>query len=226
MKFCHNTNVTLLKQSQRSRSVLQDGSRSLGLFWKEKSPSYNQRNTVVFEVHCRSKYQKHEIINKQDIRHNCLACFTWSPNQWKFSHSKRHVVRYLWPDPVYYISWLFPDLQITISASLLCDPVILVNPPGVIQQVWSSYICNNAYGIMMIHNNYTPPCFPLLIQRETTFFTSCLLLWLRRPIQNGDYFYKKKQFSAHEQSFNAYHREGRQKWNQRVSYPKSVLVFP
>ena len=36
MKFCNNTNFTLPKQSQRSRSVLQDGSRSLGLFWKEK----------------------------------------------------------------------------------------------------------------------------------------------------------------------------------------------
>ena len=47
MKFCNNTNFTLPKQSQRSRSVLEDGSRSLGLFWKENSPSYNQRNTVV-----------------------------------------------------------------------------------------------------------------------------------------------------------------------------------
>ena len=37
---------TLSKQSQRSRSILQDGSRSLGLFWKEKTLSYNQRNTV------------------------------------------------------------------------------------------------------------------------------------------------------------------------------------
>ena len=46
MKFCYNTDFTLPKQSQRSRSVLQDGSRSLELFWKEKTPSYNQRNTV------------------------------------------------------------------------------------------------------------------------------------------------------------------------------------
>ena len=46
MKFCYNTNFTLPKQSQRSRSILQDGSRSLGLFWKEKTPSYNRRNTV------------------------------------------------------------------------------------------------------------------------------------------------------------------------------------
>ena len=46
MKFCYNTNFTLPKQSQRSRSVSQDGSRSFGLFWKEKTPSYNRRNTV------------------------------------------------------------------------------------------------------------------------------------------------------------------------------------
>ena len=48
MKFCYNTNFTLSKQSQRSISVLQDGSRSLGLFWKEKIPSYNRRNTVHY----------------------------------------------------------------------------------------------------------------------------------------------------------------------------------
>ena len=46
MKFCNNSNFTLPKQSQRCRSVLEDGSRSLGLFWTEKSPSYNRRNTV------------------------------------------------------------------------------------------------------------------------------------------------------------------------------------
>ena len=46
MKFCYNTNISLPKQSQRSRSVLQDGSRPLGLFWKEKTLSYNRRNTV------------------------------------------------------------------------------------------------------------------------------------------------------------------------------------
>ena len=37
MKFRNNTNFTLPKQSQRSRSVLQDGSRSLGWFWKKKN---------------------------------------------------------------------------------------------------------------------------------------------------------------------------------------------
>ena len=46
MKFCYNTNFTLPKQCQRSRSVFQDGSRSLGLFWNETNPSYNRRNTV------------------------------------------------------------------------------------------------------------------------------------------------------------------------------------
>ena len=47
MKFCYNTNFTLPKQSQRSRSVFQDGSRVLGLFWKENNLSYNRRNTVL-----------------------------------------------------------------------------------------------------------------------------------------------------------------------------------
>ena len=37
MKFCYNTNSTLPKQSKSSRSVLQDGSRTFGLFWKEKN---------------------------------------------------------------------------------------------------------------------------------------------------------------------------------------------
>ena len=41
MKFCYKTNSTLPKQCQSSRSVLQ------GLFWKEKNPSYNRRNTVI-----------------------------------------------------------------------------------------------------------------------------------------------------------------------------------
>ena len=48
MKFWCNTNFTLPKQTQRSRSVFQVGSRSLGLFWKENNPSYNRRNTVVY----------------------------------------------------------------------------------------------------------------------------------------------------------------------------------
>ena len=47
MKFCYKTNSTLPKQCQSSRSVLQDGSRTFGLFWKEKNPSYNRRNTVI-----------------------------------------------------------------------------------------------------------------------------------------------------------------------------------
>ena len=48
MKFSYNTKLSLPKQSKRSRSVLQDGSRSLGMFWKKKkTPSYNRRNTVT-----------------------------------------------------------------------------------------------------------------------------------------------------------------------------------
>ena len=36
MKFYYNTSFTLPKQSQRSRSILKDGSRFLELFWKDK----------------------------------------------------------------------------------------------------------------------------------------------------------------------------------------------
>ena len=50
MKFCYKTNSTLPKRCQSSRSVLQDGSRTFGLFWKEKTPSYNRRNTVIVFV--------------------------------------------------------------------------------------------------------------------------------------------------------------------------------
>ena len=51
MEFCYITNFPLPKQSQRSRSILQDGSRSLVLFWKEKTPSYNRRNTVFLYLY-------------------------------------------------------------------------------------------------------------------------------------------------------------------------------
>ena len=37
MKCCYNTSFTLPKQSQRSRSILHDESRSLRLLWKEKT---------------------------------------------------------------------------------------------------------------------------------------------------------------------------------------------
>ena len=37
MIFCYNTNFTLPKQFQRFRSILLDGSRFLGLFWKKKT---------------------------------------------------------------------------------------------------------------------------------------------------------------------------------------------
>ena len=46
-KFCYETSFALPKQSQRSRSILKDGSRFLGLFWKEKTLSYNRRNMAL-----------------------------------------------------------------------------------------------------------------------------------------------------------------------------------
>ena len=56
MKFSYNTKLSLPKQSKRSRSVLQDGSRSLGLFWKKKTLSYNRRNTVACLLMYRKSY--------------------------------------------------------------------------------------------------------------------------------------------------------------------------
>ena len=38
-KFCYEMGFSLLNQSQKSRSVLQDGSKFLELFWKEKFPN-------------------------------------------------------------------------------------------------------------------------------------------------------------------------------------------
>ena len=48
MKFCYNTNLPFLNNPKDlDPSCKMDlGSRSLGLFWKEKTLSYNQRNTV------------------------------------------------------------------------------------------------------------------------------------------------------------------------------------
>ena len=44
MKFCFDTSFTFPKQSQRSRSILQDGSRFLELFRMEKSLSKKYGN--------------------------------------------------------------------------------------------------------------------------------------------------------------------------------------
>ena len=41
-------NCTLPKQPQKSRSILKDGSRFLGLFWKENIPSYNRKKYCKF----------------------------------------------------------------------------------------------------------------------------------------------------------------------------------
>ena len=73
MKFCYNTNFTLPKQCQRSRSILQDGSRTFGLFWKEKTPSYNRRNMVglkLARIHtvCKERHPNY-IVNPGYLKH-------------------------------------------------------------------------------------------------------------------------------------------------------------
>ena len=52
MKFCYNINFTLPKQSQRSRSILQDVSRSLGLFWKEKTLVLKSKKYGMSDLFC------------------------------------------------------------------------------------------------------------------------------------------------------------------------------
>ena len=83
MKFCYNTNSTLPKQCQSSRSVLQDGSRTFGLFWKEKTPSYNRRNTVTHSEAVLRGYMVHnkrsEIIS--NISNNCIHPQIFSSQQ-------------------------------------------------------------------------------------------------------------------------------------------------
>ena len=92
MKFWYNINFTLPKQSERSRSVFQDGSRSLGLFWKESNLSYNQRNTVcnhrvvtVFVGHTCVRYHFCVLwlIRYMDYRHKkyCQDSTFWQPDQ-------------------------------------------------------------------------------------------------------------------------------------------------
>ena len=44
MKFCYNTSFTLLDNLDLS---FLDSSRFLGLFWNEKTLSFNGRNTVL-----------------------------------------------------------------------------------------------------------------------------------------------------------------------------------
>ena len=77
MKFCNNSNFTLPKQSQRSRSVLEDGSRSLGLFWTENSLSYNRRNTVIEKI-------KQNLPNTNIVPKSIV---TWSYRQFSSTYS-------------------------------------------------------------------------------------------------------------------------------------------
>ena len=68
MKFSYNTNFTLPKKALRSRSVLQDGSRSLGLFWNEKKTlSYNEEIPYVnAKQYMQDKGSK--MLNKNDMQ--------------------------------------------------------------------------------------------------------------------------------------------------------------
>ena len=85
MKFCYNTNSTLPKQCQSSRSVLQDGSRTFGLFWKEKTLSYNRRNAVCIIVLCYCQLCK-LCVELSDLPLYCNNAYTpETPHYMEFS---------------------------------------------------------------------------------------------------------------------------------------------
>ena len=80
MKFCNNTSFTLPKQSKRSRSILQDGSRSFGLFWKEKTLSYNRKNMVSHVTYSGQEAIKRFIlfcILNRNSTHLILKPYHW-----------------------------------------------------------------------------------------------------------------------------------------------------
>ena len=66
MKFCHNMNLTLPKQSKRSRSILYHRFRFLGCFGRRKTLSYNRRKTVPFLkfMHPRKHFTKLQTMSK------------------------------------------------------------------------------------------------------------------------------------------------------------------
>ena len=75
LQICNNVNLSCVKQfysgfssrfqkhSQRSRSILQDGSRSLRLFWKGKTLSSDQRKTVYYMQIIRGIAHQKRVLN-------------------------------------------------------------------------------------------------------------------------------------------------------------------
>ena len=89
MKFCYNTKFTLPKQSQRSRS--------LGLFWKEKTLSYNRRNTVLqniltacfhFACMCTVKFLPNLMNTKCQKNKTIVKLFKLSKNHYSFANAE------------------------------------------------------------------------------------------------------------------------------------------
>ena len=63
MKYCYDTSFTVPKKSQRSRF--------LGLFWKEETLSYNQRNKVILML---EKF----LLLQSDLIKVCTVCLALS----------------------------------------------------------------------------------------------------------------------------------------------------
>ena len=75
-----------LNNPKWSRSVLQDGSRSLVLFWKKKNPSYNRRNTVISQGI--NYYTNFHFVTRLSVifgycQDSCILHRLWCP--WKMA---------------------------------------------------------------------------------------------------------------------------------------------
>lgn len=75
----------------------------------------------------------------------------------------------------------------------------------------------------------TPQCFSTILQREVSFVTSYLLLWMVKPFQEG--VCSSKEEFAHKElilPFRSYPRcsKGGKNENGRVLTPESVPIYP
>ena len=70
MKFCYNTSLILPKQSQKSRSILQDGSRFLGLFLEGKKICFITKEIWYSFIYSRAPNDDYTTSNLQTVNDN------------------------------------------------------------------------------------------------------------------------------------------------------------
>ena len=135
MKFCYNTNFTLRKQSQRSRSILQDGSRSLGLFWKEKKKLCLTTEEI--------RYSFFRALWR--LWRHCMLLKNAVSQQWKTG--KYYTVLFLglterplnpvfpWIILVSLISWKQVNINHCFLQMLLCSIMALLAPAEILSEL-------------------------------------------------------------------------------------------